>query len=116
MSLIFNITSFLVHALFLSMPVFLKLFSISAPLNNLLTFKRPLSQKVKTCVFNIYLSNVISNWVAFNEIDEAGVLFVNFRFQLSKEQSQVFTLDYFKTISLAVQKPYHHTKCMLYQV
>ena len=42
--------------------------------------------------------------------------FVNIRFQLSKEQSQIFRADYFKTIALAVQKRYHRNKCTLYQV
>ena len=42
--------------------------------------------------------------------------FVNIRFQLSKEQFQVSTVDYFKTIPLAVQKRYHRTKCTLHLV
>ena len=54
--------------------VFLKLFSISAPLNNLQTFEGRLRQKVKTLLVNIYLNNVISNSVAFYGMDEAGVL------------------------------------------
>ena len=44
-----------------------------------------------------------------------GNQFVNIRFQVSREQSQVSTVDYFKTISLAVQKLYHRIKCTLYR-
>ena len=42
--------------------------------------------------------------------------FVNIRFQLSEEQPQISKIDHFKTISLAVQKRYHRTKCTLYEV
>ena len=97
--------------------VFLKLFSISAPLNNLLTFECPLQQKVEIHVFDIYLNNVISNSVVFNGMDEDSVWLLICHYEVStKEQSQVSTVDYFKTISLAVQKRYHRTKCTLFQV
>ena len=69
---LFSKNSFLLFLLYLEQC--LKLFLISAPLNNLPTFERPLRQKVKTHVFDIHLNNVISNSVAFYGMNEAGVL------------------------------------------
>ena len=63
--------------------MFLKTFLIGAPLNNLPTFERPLRQKVKAHIFGIHLNNVISNSVAFNRMDEVGVLLSIRQYQVS---------------------------------